>query len=170
MNFYEKIRILVCAVLMSAPVVGDDQLPEKTVPIETVIGQIVNVLSGDVVEMLLPGGQLVRVELLGIEAPDHDMPFSGQSRAWLASELTNQLVSADCRNDGTTLSASADLRQCIVFPDDRDINYASLYFGYSRREIGDAEIHDDLLYRMAENHARENKVGVWSVLPDEAGK
>jgi len=121
----------------------------------SVIGRVVSVPSGDTVQILLPDGELISVQLAGIKSPSPEDPFGRLSQRWLSSQLHQQLVSAECMQH-------EDMLHCVVFPDDRNINLTSLYHGYSRCNDKESPVDNHLLYRYAERRAREEKAGVWS--------
>lgn len=144
-----KLLVLICT--FSASVVSAERQGNAV----SVIGQVVRVLSGDSLHMLLPNGELVRIQLAGINSPSIDRPMGQQSLHWLASQLHNQLVSAEC-------AEIEDSLHCVVFPDDRDINLTSLHHGFSVCDEGYIPDANLLTYRLAERHAREKKRGVWA--------
>ena len=129
----------------------------------SMIGRVISVISGDTVQLQLPGGEVVRVKLVGVRAPGVDNPFAKASQRWLSSQLKNQLVSAECEAD-KQLTEEIETYRCILFPDDRDINYISLYFGYTLHEMSELKFYNDVLYRAAQGHAQKNKIGVWALV------
>ena len=129
----------------------------------SMIGRVISVISGDTVQLQLPGGEVVRVKLVGVRAPGADNPFAKASHRWLSSQLKNQLVSAKCVVDQNLTGEIATYR-CILFPDDRDINQASLYFGYTLHEMSELKFYNDVLYRAAQGHAQKNKIGVCALV------
>ena len=121
----------------------------------SIIGRVVSVVSGDSIQMLLPDGERISIQLAGIESPAPDDPIGHQARLWLHSQLNMQLVTAECmRLD--------ELLHCVVFPDDRNINLVSLYHGYSRLQGIERLVVDPQSYLQAERHARDTQVGVWN--------
>lgn len=122
---------------------------------KSIIGRVVNVLTGDTVQLLLPAGELVQVKLAGIKAPSRDEEVGKQSHTWLTSQLKDQLVSADC-------SVHQKELHCVIFPDNRNINQVSLYNGYALVEKDCKEIGNLTTYQRAQQHAKEVKVGVWA--------
>ena len=129
----------------------------------SMIGRVISVISGDTVQLQLPGGEVVRVKLVGVRAPGVDNPFAKASQRWLSSQLKNHLVSAECEAD-KQLTEEIETYRCILFPDDRDINYISLYFGYTLHEMSELTFYNDTLYRAAQSHAQKNKFGVWALV------
>ena len=129
----------------------------------SMIGRVISVISGDTLQLQLPGGEVVRVKLVGVRAPGVDNPFAKASQRWLSSQLKNQLVSAECEAD-KQLTEEIETYRCILFPDDRDINYISLYFGYTLHEMSELTFYNDTLYRAAQSHAQKNKFGVWALV------
>ena len=134
--------------------VKEDRSTEIRDELFSIIGRVVSVHSGDTVQILLPDGELISVRLAGIESPSPDDPLGSKSRVWLSSQLHNELVSAEC-------AEQSELLYCVVFPDDRNINLVSLYFGYSRYSDDKNTVMDHQSFRKAEHHARESKIGLW---------
>ncbi len=124
-------------------------------PVRTLIGRVSNVLSGDKLQLLLPNGELVFVQLAGIVSPAITEPLGKRAHAWLSSELLDRLVSAECEQNEESFL-------CVVFPDDRDINRISLYRGYSVCDSEKSSVHNQRLYALAEQHARDEKIGLWA--------
>ena len=134
--------------------VKEDRSIETRDELFSIIGRVVSVHSGDTVQILLPDGELISVRLAGIESPSPDDPLGSKSRVWLSSQLHNELVSAEC-------AEQSEMLYCVVFPDDRNINLVSLYFGYSRYSDDKNTVMDHQSFRKAEHHARESKIGLW---------
>ncbi len=149
-----------CLVAASFAVFAQKEQPATSAlnenqPVQTLIGRVSNVLSGDTLQLLLPDGDLVFIRLAGITSPAITEALGKRSHAWLSGELLDRLVSAQCeQNDDTFL--------CVVFPDDRDINRISLYRGYSICDTKKSSVHNQQLYTLAEQHARDEKIGLWA--------
>ena len=138
--------------------------------VQNVIGRVAQVVSSDQVQLLLPDGEFIWVKMAGIKMPAGHDAFAANSRAWLASQINQQLVSADCVSIGKAIDSQPDglhsrnipVVECMVYPDDRDINYISLYLGYAEYEQCSIKGHNHESYRLAEIHARENGLGIWT--------
>lgn len=120
------------------------------------IGKVVNVESGDKLDILLPDGKRVPVRLAGLRAPDKNSIYATVSREWLRSQLQGQLVSAEC----DPASAESEM-ECVVFPDDRQINAVSLFHGFSTCSGRGSVLHDAMYYKRFEDMAKANKSGLW---------
>ena len=132
-----------------------DVVNENNIKLFSIIGQVVHVLSGDAIEVLLPDGELISVQLAGIKSPSPEDPIGIKSHAWLNGQLKEELISAECVE-------LDELLHCEVYPDDRNINLVSLYHGLSRRNGNKNPVINELDYRSAERHARDSKVGLWN--------
>ena len=157
-----KMLSFVSCLILSGSVSSNhpDNISEEA---RSLIGRVVSVVSGDTVELLLPGGEVVQIKLAGAKAPGVDNPFAKASQRWLTAQLLNQLVSAECVMDRLIQKIEKTYR-CVLFPDDRDINHVSLYFGYNQYEKSEVKLYNELLYRAAQDHAQKNKIGVWNQL------
>ncbi len=155
-----KIMIVCCVYAVSFPILSaNDQAAKNThaeqaARIHTIIGLVAEVSSGNRLQLLLPDGSQAPLVLAGIKAPDKDSAIGLQSKKWLTEQIQGELVSADCeRVEGE--------RYCVVFPDNRDINLLSLFYGFSVFDKSKASIANESLYRSAERYAREIKRGIW---------
>ena len=128
--------------------------------VETFIGLVETVVSGDQLEMKLTTGQTIVVNLAGIEAPAETSPYASVSQQWLSSQLKGQLVSAECR------VAVDNQYDCAVFPDDRQINLVSLYHGFSMCNGHGSLLHDADYYKQIEELAKTNRAGLWQLVAD----
>ncbi len=152
-SFYVRIsaRLVALILLQSALLAGLASAEEP----RTLVGRVVEVATGDQLRLLLPDGRVVEIQLAGVEAPRQGQYFFEQSRAWLASQLVRQIVSADCEQ-------IADGRySCLVFPDDREINLVSLYHGLAKnRESMSLMVRGDV-YQAAQRQAKNSGSGLW---------
>lgn len=129
------------------------------------IGRVTQVSAGDTLRMVLVDGHEVKVRLAGLQAPVANEPFADASRQWLQRHLLDQVVSIDC--DPKT--DKGPLLRCVVYPDDRDINYLALRFGIARvlqPDLRSAELAvflDADRYLSAESIARDSQLGIWAV-------
>jgi endonuclease YncB( thermonuclease family) len=157
------------AVLASAGSLAADEptVDEPTVtPITypSFIGRVIKVASGDRLQMMLVDGRLADIQLLGLQAPDRGEPFAPQARQWLQSQLQSQIVSIDC--DPKT--ADGPLLRCVVYPDERDVNFIALRLGIARTLATDLQsdeltmLFDAERYLAAESIARSTGLGLWA--------
>lgn len=159
MIFADIKKTLVGLYILSVASVFQAAIAQQQAPNQAVmekIGKVVNVVSGDTVQLLLPDGELIQIRLAGLKAPSLNDEIGRQSHYWLKSQLNNQLVSAECTEKGT-------MSLCVVYPDERDINQISLYHGYSMCDEKSLPVNNPLKYRIAERHAQEKKLGIWNV-------
>ena len=93
--------------------------------VQNVIGRVAQVVSSDQVQLLLPDGEFIWVKMAGIKMPAGHDAFAANSRAWLASQINQQLVSADCVSIGKAIDSQPDglhsrnipVVECMVYPD-----------------------------------------------------
>jgi len=128
------------------------------------IGQVLKVSAGDKLQVVLVDGRVIDIQLAGVQAPVSGEPFAPQAREWLRTQLSGQIVSIDC--DPKTVD-SPRLR-CVVYPDEREINFIALRLGIARTQAADlasdelSSLLDAERYLGAESIARSSKLGLWA--------
>jgi endonuclease YncB( thermonuclease family) len=116
-------------------------------------GTIIRVIDGDTFVFQTPEGSLT-VRMLGTDAPENDQPFSKESAEFLSQYLHKDAL---FKRQGTDIYGRA---LGTLFIEEQDINLLSIKGGYSwhfKRYSSDQQYAD------AENYARKNKLGLWSL-------
>lgn len=139
---------------------AEDKTSDAAVLPEAFIARIEQVVSGDLVVMLLPTGTVLEAHLAGLTAPAEGSYYYKQSRDWLRSQLQGQLVSVECAK--TRDSTGDSTLDCVIFPDERQINVVSLYHGFSVCNGEGSVLHDAAYYTKYEDLAKANKSGLWN--------
>ena len=123
-------------------------------------GRVVGVIDGDTIDVLMPGFQVVRVRLAGIDAPERGQAFGSASKAAL-SELVfaRQVVVQWTKRDryerlvGKVTVSGADANLAMLT--------RGLAWHYARFEA-EQERADRAAYAQAEREARAQRRGLWA--------
>ena len=123
-------------------------------------GRVVGVIDGDTIDVLMPGFQVVRVRLAGIDAPERGQAFGTAAKAAL-SELVfaRQVVVHWKKRDryerlvGKVTVSGADANLAMVA--------RGMAWHYVRFEAEQAR-GDRAAYAQAEREAREQRRGLWA--------
>ena len=123
-------------------------------------GRVVGIIDGDTIDVLMPGFQVARVRLAGIDAPERGQAFGTAAKAAL-SELVfaRQVVVHWKKRDRyerlvgkvTVLGADANLAMVA----------RGMAWHYVRFEA-EQERGDRAAYAQAEREAREQRRGLWA--------
>jgi endonuclease YncB( thermonuclease family) len=116
-------------------------------------GTIIRVVDGDTYIFQTEEGSFT-VRMQGTDAPERDQPFSKESAEFLSNYLHKDAV---IKINGTDRYRR---RLGTLFIDGQDINLISIKGGYSwhfKRYSSDQQ------YASAEESARKNKLGLWSL-------
>ena len=126
---------------------------------ETLMGRVIAIATGDTITVLDASKVQHRVRLAGIDAPDNKQPFDGQSRHYLAKWIFQRDVVVEWRTkdrDGKLVG--------IVIVDGHDVNLEQVRAGYAwwnRNRANEQAPEDQEVYQLAEQAARERKLGLW---------
>ncbi|ABC44175.1 thermonuclease family protein [Salinibacter ruber] len=122
---------------------------------QSYVGKGHRVLDGDTIYLLRETGQIVRVELYGIDAPERGQPFADAAARAVRRVVFRTDVRARAETDGP------DGRSLfVVRMDDRVLNEHLLRRGlawWDRRQAPHAD-----RYRRLEQRARANERGLWA--------
>ncbi len=122
---------------------------------QSYVGKGHKVLDGDTIHLLRETGQVVRLELYGIDAPERGQPFADAAARAVRRVVFRTDVRARAETDGP------DGRSLfVVRADDRALNEHLLRNGlawWDRRQAPHAD-----RYRRLEQRARANKRGLWA--------
>lgn len=139
-------RSLGLIVLLSVPLLARGQ---------TYVGRVQAVLDGDTIRLLRDTGQIVQVELYGVDAPELGQPFGREAAQAVRRVVFRSRVRAAAESrdeDGRPL--------VVVYVDDRILNEVLLRKGLAWWERRHAA-HEDH-YRRLERQARSAKRGLWA--------
>ncbi len=121
-----------------------------------ITGRVVRILDGDTLEVLQDHGELTRVRLNGIDAPEKAQPFGQRSRRALTTMTAGKTVHISGNNRdrygrllGTVWYDSADINAVQV------INGMAWAYRYKGRATIPA-------YAGLEKKARKNRTGLWA--------
>lgn len=122
---------------------------------QSYIGKAQAVLDGDTIRLLLETGQVVQVELYGIDAPEREQPYGEAAtravrRAVFRADV--EAVAEASGPDGRPLF--------VVRTGDQVLNERLLHDGLAWWDRSQAP-HDDR-YRRLERHARSADRGLWA--------
>ena len=157
--------LLLIAMVMHAVPGLASRLEPGEISYPSFIGRVLQITSGNSLQMVLVDGRAVIGSLAGLQAPVEGQPFAQHSHRWLQQQLAGQIVSIDCEPK----SVEGPRLLCVVYPDERDINYLALRFGIARTleaelRIGEMSgVLDADRYRAAESIAHRTKLGMWAV-------
>ncbi|EAV47249.1 nuclease (SNase-like) protein [Methylophilales bacterium HTCC2181] len=125
-------------------------------------GRVIRVVDGDTIILQEMNGKIIKVRLLGIDAPELDQPFGYESSALLTSFVENKMV--------YVASNKKDRYQRLlgkVLMKEKDINYQLIKNGYAwhfKRYSSNQKKNDVLLYADAEKEAQQFRRGLWKAL------
>lgn len=130
---------------------------DNTSPIETFSGLVIRVGDGDSIR-ILHSGQVVKIRLYGVDAPELLQKHGHEARKWLAERVLGQTVRVEVMDVDRY-----DRKVSVVYLDEKTVN-ADLV------AAGQAWVYDyycsviDLCEEMKrlEKVAREKRTGLWS--------
>jgi len=121
---------------------------------------VAEVFDGDSFNLQAKGGQIVRVRIAGIDAPEKTQPYSNKAK----DSLTELLQSGSIGLQPVKVDAY-DRWVANVGIGDRDLGLAQIQRGYAwyfvryKKDIGDAQ---QQRYAEAERSARDARLGLWA--------
>ena len=123
---------------------------------QTLTGKVVKIADGDTFTILAEGNKQVKVRFHGIDCPESNQDFGTKAKQFtseLAFAKTVNIQVLDTDRYGRTIGI-------VTLPDGRVLNEELLRVGlawhYKHYDKSDK-------YAQLENHARVNKIGVWSM-------
>jgi Micrococcal nuclease (thermonuclease) homologs len=121
---------------------------------QSYVGKGHRVLDGDTIHLLRETGQIVRVELYGVDAPERGQPFADAATRVVRRVVFRTEVQARAETD------DPDGRSVfVVRVDDRVLNEHLLRNGLAWWDREQAPYNDQ--YRRLEQQARANERGLW---------
>lgn len=139
----------------------------------TIAGRVVGVIDGDSLRVLDAARVQHEVRLAGIDAPEHDQPFSQRAKQNLSRLTMNRPVRVDVQKRdryeriiGNVWVTPPDLPcQAEPCPKTLDVGRAQLTVGLAwhyKQYAQDQSPQDRGAYEFDETEARARKVGLWS--------
>lgn len=122
---------------------------------QSYVGKGHRVLDGDTFHLLRETGQIVRIELYGVDAPERGQPYADAAARVMRRVVSRADVRARAETDGP------DGRSLfVVRVDDRVLNEHLLRNGLAWWDRRQAPLNDQ--YRRLEQRARANERGLWA--------
>jgi endonuclease YncB( thermonuclease family) len=160
------------AVPSSIVIAGSASTSDGPLP-ATIEGRVVGVIDGDSLRVLDAARVQHEVRLAGIDAPEHDQPFSQRAKQNLSRLVMNREVRVDVQKRdrydriiGNVWVTPADLPcRAEPCPKTLDVGRAQLTVGLAwhyRQYAKDQAPQDRGAYESDEAEARARKVGLWS--------
>lgn len=128
---------------------------------DTIDGRVVAITDGDTVKVLDASKTLWKVRLMGIDAPEKQMPFGDKSKQHLSSLVFNKEVRVEYSK---TDKYGRVVGKILV--DGVDANLAQVKAGmaWHYKQYQKEQTQEDReAYVLAEEMARNESLGVWSV-------
>ena len=137
---------------------------------ELLAGTVVDISDGDTLR-IRSDGEIVKIRLKGIDAPEMTQPFGPESRRHLSDLTFLREAVANC-----PVADKYGRRVCTVYiadpaciaadcPKDYDVNLAQIEacFAWWYRWYADEQpLVQRVAYEIAENHARLDRLGLWN--------
>ncbi|HZH31966.1 MAG TPA: thermonuclease family protein [Pyrinomonadaceae bacterium] len=130
-------------------------------------GRVIKVEKGDTVVVSLKGRKITRVNLVGIDAPEHGKPFSKASRLLLESLLKGKVIEVWVNNSKwlgrqvpVEIAGVVRLRNIELL----DVNLLMLQSGMAQHKQPEPytmSSHSKCHYARAEDEARAARRGLW---------
>ena len=139
---------------------GDARDSSRALPAGPYI--IKSVHDGDSFNLQAKDNSTVRIRIAGIDAPEKSQPYSQKARA----ALQDMLNSGPIRLEPVTLDRF-DRWVANVYINDTDVGLAMVNQGwawYFRRYKDDLQTFQQIRYDMAEQTARQKRLGLWQGL------
>ena len=125
-----------------------------------IIGFVQKVVDGDTIHLKDDYGKLLKVRLLGIDAPEMDQSFGFESREMLVNLVEGERVIIDSRKKDRYKRILGK-----IYLDDMDVNLTMISKGLAwhyKRYRKDQLKRDIPIYSEAEQTAKDNAIGLWS--------
>lgn len=125
--------------------------------------EVVGVTDGDTLSVLtLVGGDkaVMRVRLVGIDAPEKAQPFGAAAREQLSRLAFGRQASLRCVEDADRYGRSL----CVVYVDGVDVGHRMIELGYAwhfKRYASTQRREEAVSYALSEDAARASKSGLW---------
>lgn len=124
------------------------------------VGRVVSIADGDSITLLATGNVQYKIRLSGIDAPEKRQPFSDVSKKSLSDMIYNRTVIVH-------FNKTDRYKRIIgrIELDGVDVNLEQIHRGLAwhyKQYMNEQHIDERLAYVMAEEAAREKRIGIWS--------
>ena len=119
----------------------------------------VSIQDGDSFVARAGDGELLRIRIAGIDAPEKGQPYADVARQHLNDLIDGQTLHVEVIKDDPSGRKVAN-----VYVDDRDIGLAQIEAGLAwhfKRYAADQRAPQRRAYARAEQRARDDRVGMW---------
>jgi endonuclease YncB( thermonuclease family) len=126
----------------------------------TFTGRVVGVHDGDTITVLDANHHQHKIRLAGIDSPEMKQAYGNRSKQNLSNWVYNRQVTVDW-NKRDRYSRTVG----VVFVDGQDVNLEQVRAGMAwwyRQYAKEQSPDDRKLYELAENEARNEKLGLWA--------
>lgn len=117
-------------------------------------GKVVGIADGDTVTCLNNANEQVKIRIYGIDSPEKKQAFGTKSRQFMADQIFGKIV--DVSVVGTDRYGRTIAR---IFCGGNDAGLLSIKNGFAWHYVKYAR--NDTDYANAQEHAKENKLGLW---------
>lgn len=120
---------------------------------EILVGKVVRVLDGDMLQIMNVDGKPTTVRFGGIDAPEKTQRFGEESTAWLMLSTLNKEVRIEVTDTDRYGRSIGD-----VYIGSRWLNLEAVALGLAWHYV---DYLDDVRLASAQNDARRNNLGLW---------
>jgi len=104
-----------------------------------------------------------RIRILGIDAPETGRPWADVAGAYLDDLVHGKNISLRIQSHKPLDEYGRTLARCKMYKG--DIAELMLSAGYARLMVFDDDIYDPTSYQLAEDMAKERRIGIWGEMP-----
>jgi endonuclease YncB( thermonuclease family) len=143
----------------------------QAAPLQAFEARVVGVTDGDTITVRVANTPPYKIRLSGIDAPEKAQPYSDRSKKNLSSLVFDRIVHIEWskpdkygRIVGKVRVAAPGECAKAPCPATVDVNLAQVSAGYAwhyKHFENEQSKQDRLAYGIAEQHAREQKLGLW---------
>jgi endonuclease YncB( thermonuclease family) len=128
---------------------------------DTIDGRVIAITDGDTVKVLDASQTLWKVRLMGIDAPEKKMPFGDKSKQYLSSLVFNQQVKVEYSKKD---KYGRVVGKILVDGVDANLEQVKAGLAWHYKQYQKEQTTEDrAAYVLAEEMARNESIGVWSV-------
>ena len=132
---------------------NDRRYEERRIERRAIRGRVVSVEDGDTCTVLDEAGRRHRVNLYGVDAPEHGQPYWSPARDSLREKIYNKEVRFD------PVELDSEGRNCgRLYVGDRHINLDQVREGYGWHHAERERVRE---FATAEKEARDHHRGLW---------
>lgn len=125
-----------------------------------ITGTVIKVIDGDTFDLRTTDGNVLRIRLHGIDAPEFRQPYGRQSSRFLSDLIDNREV--------TVLSSKRDHYNRIIgtvllnLNNNRNVNINETMVLEGQAWWSKLYAPNNSVLRKAQNYARKNRIGLWN--------